>query len=188
MSSVSLLPLQGWTDGLGVINRCCPMCFPLLSLFPSFSSHLLAGFNSPHSQPNSVFIPVSKKAESLEQPDLLCTCTFTQIVCTHTEVNTCAGTYSNTIALVKQASSAMLICKMFFDIHKELQLHAEPTVHLQMHSQPESISVFRAHSLNELTTVKASIKLTHMLIKPIRCIEMVPIQSIQIYGNNKILM
>lgn len=49
-------------------------------------------------------------------------------------------------------------------IHKEPQLHAELTVHAQTHSQPESISVHDAHSLDELTSVVTSIGTAYALI------------------------
>lgn len=56
------------------------------------------------------------------------------------------------------------MCKMHFEIHREPQSHAELTVHAQTHSQPESISVHNAHSLDELTSAVTSIGTAHTLI------------------------
>lgn len=58
----------------------------------------------------------------------------------------------------------MLMCKRHSVIHREPQLLAELTVHAQTHSQPESINVHHAHSLDELTSVVTSIDTLQTLI------------------------
>lgn len=49
-----------------------------------------------------------------------------------------------------------MVCKKHFVNHKLL---TELTVHAETHSQPESLSVHKAHSLDELTSVVSSITL-----------------------------
>lgn len=55
------------------------------------------------------------------------------------------------------------MCKLQIKIHREPQPHAGLTVHAQTHSQPESISVHNAHSLDELTSVVTGVDDVHTL-------------------------
>lgn len=108
---------------------------------------------------------LSAKRESLEQPGLQygCTNTFTHGQRdTHVHIQYITGA----IGPIKQGNSGMLMLEMCskYRLFAEPSSHTETTAQAQTHSQPESISVHNAHSLDELTSLVTSIDTGHTLI------------------------
>lgn len=109
---------------------------------------------------------LSAKRESLEQPGLQYgrTNTFTRGQ-RDTRVHIHHRS-KHRLGPIKQGNSGMLMLEMCskYRLFAELSSHTETTAQAQTHSQPESISVHNAHSLDELTSLVTNIDTGHTLI------------------------